>query len=328
MTELRRLWISDEISGDSASVSPNKGLSVELQDRTSGDSASVSPNKGLSVELQDRTSGAPLEINSENAASVTIKDSTTGMNAKVESNGALAVNVQDQHSQVFDIIFKQSTDSTTLSVDASKGDLTLTLTSVIGFTAEKEVVILAADGVVIVSQVGAPVGNVITIDTPLPYDIVASTVVSSAITEMNVNGSVTPQSFKVGPVGLESVDITRIIGVILDSTAMDDEKFGGITALTNGVVFRKYDSSEDKFVNYWNVKSNGNIALLSYDTKYIEASPAGVEGFRFRYTVAGQEMHGVTIRLNEGDYLEILIQDDLTGLNCFRVLAQGHLVMD
>jgi hypothetical protein len=106
---------------------------------------------------------------------------------------------------------------------------------------------------------------------------------------------------------------------------MDDSLFGGITALTNGVVLRQ---NNGVMTNIWNVKSNGEFGLLCFDTFETSKAPAGSFGFRFRNTYAGQAKHGVTLRLEPGDTLEVLIQDDLTDLEDFAMMAQGHVVTD
>jgi len=107
---------------------------------------------------------------------------------------------------------------------------------------------------------------------------------------------------------------------------MDDSKFGDIAGgLTNGVLLRQ---NNGEINNIWNVKTNGEFGLLAYDTAYTDKAPAGSEGFRFRNTYAGQSKHGVTLRLQPGETLEILIQDDLSGLEVFNVMAQGHIVTD
>ena len=256
-----------------------------------------------------------------------IVDKLTGKSASVEQNGGLAVNIQDQHSQLFDYLFEQTINSTTLSSDASKDEKIITLTDTTDFIDKREIIILSSDGVVIVNQVGSPSGNDITIDTPLPYDIDSGTTVLSAIYNMNVDGSSTVQSFKIGPIGPTSVDITNISGVIQDSAAMDGGTFGGISELINGVVFRIYDASEDIFIPGWTAKTNGKLKLICKgNADYDDKAPSGAYQFNFVYELAGQSNHGVTIRLDEGDYLEIIIQDNLSDLIALYILCIGHLV--
>jgi hypothetical protein len=113
------------------------------------------------------------------------------------------------------------------------------------------------------------------------------------------------------------------MGWITDDTAMDDGKFGGIGALPNGIVLRV---NNGVIQNLWNVKTNGELGLLCYDSAYADRAPSGQFGFRFRNTYAGQAKHGVVIRLDQNDTLEVLIQDNLSALLDFRMMAQGHVV--
>ena len=108
---------------------------------------------------------------------------------------------------------------------------------------------------------------------------------------------------------------------------MDDSLFGGMSPLTYGIQVRKNITGGD-YVNYWNAKFNGEIALVCYDFTYASKAPAGSFGLRFRNSYGGQAKHGVTIRLDPGDTLEVLVQDDLTDLEEFHMMAQGHLVTD
>ena len=180
------------------------------------------------------------------------------------------------------------------------------------------------DGVYIGEQIGAPVGSVITIDTPVNIALPAGSFVAAVTTNMAVDGSSTTQAFAVGPVltgSLGILHITRIMGHFLDSSAMDDGKFGGIAALTNGCVLRKNDG---KISTLWNVKTNADLALICYDFSYNDKAGGGKYGANFRDTYGGQGAHGVVLELLPGEYLELLIQDDLTGLDEFTMMAQGH----
>lgn len=249
----------------------------------------------------------------------------------LESNGAIPVNIQDQHSRALDLFFGQIGDLTTLSVLADSNNMTLTLTDTTGFVDGVTVGIFSiADPEVFYlgTQLGSPVGNVITIDTPIDGTFPINSSVASVDTNMAVDGSSTTQVFQIGPVGpgsTQELDITRIMGHILDGNSMDDGKFGGISALTNGIVLRH---NNHVLQNIWNAKTNGELALLTYDTSYSDKAPSGSYGFNFRNTFAGPSKHGVTLRLEPGDTLEILIQDDLTGLDSFKMMAQGHVVTD
>ena len=65
-----------------------------------------------------------------------------------------------------------------------------------------------------------------------------------------------------------------------------------------------------------------------YDVVYSDKAPAGYFGLNFRRTFGGQNKNGVVIRLcaDDSDTLQVIIQDDLTDLDDFSVIAQGHIV--
>jgi hypothetical protein len=247
-----------------------------------------------------------------------------------EKNGGIPVNIQDQTSKALDLPFVQPTAPfTTLAADAFPEDRTITVASTTGFIDGAAIIVASPAGAFYQGeQVGVAVGNVITLDTPLDVKCLTGCNVVVGTIGMNIDGSSTTQIFQIGPVGIETgiaVDITRIMGYIQSGVAMDDSTFGGLPALEYGIVLRNHNS---EISNIWNVKTNGEIGLLCFDSALSNRAPAGSFGFRFRNTYAGQTKHGVALRLLPGDTLEVLIQDNLTGLEVFTMMAQGHYVTD
>lgn len=258
-----------------------------------------------------------------------ITDEVSGDTAKV-TNGGLDVNIQDQHTQAFDLhVGKGTAAATTISVATVVDAYTITVTSTTGFVAGTSILMVDFTGEAFVAhQVGAPAGNVITVDTPINRVYAAGTLIIPTNINMAVDGSVTRQVFAIGPIGSAfEFDVTRFLGYIQSSTAMDDGKFGDQAALSNGCVLRRYVASSGTYQNFWNVKTNGDLALIGFDFSYADKPPGGTShGARFRITYGGQSKHGVTIRIEDGDILQFIIQDDLTGLEKFHVMAQGHRV--
>lgn len=249
-----------------------------------------------------------------------------------ESNNAVPVNVQDQTSRMLDLRFIQAVGApTTLKVAAVTDAYTIEVTDTTGFVDGVEIGIFDAvtGDFYFGNQVGAPSGDTLTLDTPIDYAYPIGSNVVKATCDMVVDGSSTRQVFQVGPVGGGTgvrVDVTKITGVITDNLAMDDSKFGGIAALTNGCVLRR---SGSRFTNYGNVKKNKDIGLYAGKAiDYTDKAGGGEYSMSFEFLFSGQENHGVTIRLEPGDILEVLIQDDLTDLSSFEMLAQGHIVTD
>lgn len=249
----------------------------------------------------------------------------------LESNGAFPVNVLDQSSRPFDIRL-----NTILNAD-----ITLLETQ----TANTYAVTLSpghnlndGDSIAILEQNGTPEvyfgtvldinGDILTLDTPLPYSFTTAATVFSYNNMMNVDGSVTPAIYSITNFFPDSVDIVRFIFHITDETSMDDGKFGGIGGgLTRGIVLRKRLAS-GQYINYFNIKNNGQFGELAYDKSYDDKAPAGVYGLTSRLTFGGQSKHGVVIRLDPGDSIELLIQDDLESLASFTAMVQGHFTTE
>ena len=170
----------------------------------------------------------------------------------------------------------------------------------------------------------------VTCDSPMDFAFEASDVVVSATKDMNVNGSVTPQIFEIRAGGVGStleIDLTRLIMQCLTSGAVDMSKFGDIVAgLTNGLLLRE---NNGVILNKWNVKTNGELAALAYDwNPLLATNPAiGQDGFLWRYTLSGQDKHGVAFRVGPTRTLQMIVQDNLSTITTLRTLAANHEVI-
>jgi len=263
---------------------------------------------------------------------VILTDATTGENARVESEGGLAVNIQDQHSRAFDVFFSQDNGTaTTLTTDAVYDAYTISVTTGHGlvqgdfFFLSDPVGQRGWSGIVI-TVAG---DNTINLDRPLSYAFpAASTVVQEKNIDMNVDGSTTPQTFSVGGPLLTQLDITRLLFQMTTDTAPQWDEFGDIAspATFRGIQCRIVDGDTR---DLWNAKTNGELANLMYDlTIFTGAAGLTKDGIAGRMTYAGQDKHGVTLRIGAGEKIELIVQDDLRALNTFHLIACGHFVTD
>jgi hypothetical protein len=172
-------------------------------------------------------------------------------------------------------------------------------------------------------------GVTITTDSPLDFAYPIGTFVTGGDRNMNVDGSGTPVIF-----GLRNTeqaigsafDITRIIFTCTTTNKVDLSKFGDIVGgLTRGIVFRHKDTI---YHNVFNVKTNGGLDNIMYDWKPYDAQnlQQGQNGFTGRLTFAGPSKVGVVIRLEPGEDIQLIVQDDLTDLLVFSLIAEGHVV--
>jgi hypothetical protein len=261
---------------------------------------------------------------------------------KIAEDGSQDVNVQDQTTVPFDFFFTQvkgipttvavnvaTITPTTLIYDV---DVTDASACVVGdyvgiFNADDPLDNRAYFGAIQVISLGGGVGGTdrVTLDTPLDFSFQVGNTFACFTRELDVDGSGTPEIFsvQVGSGATQSIDITRFMVSMYTSSAPNLGLFGNLTSLTNGLVLRRVNG---RINNIWNVKNNGELANITFDFDIFTASGQGQDGAKWRNTYAGQDKHGVAIRLEPGDSLQLIIQDNLTALEQFRVIAEGHYV--
>lgn len=167
-------------------------------------------------------------------------------------------------------------------------------------------------------------GNTITLDRPSDYTFSSGSLVRVVNLNLEVDGSVTPMAYNVGPSSSENIEI-HIHGIhiiMVTDTAPVFNGFGDLPALTNGIVLRRIGNNP---ATLWNVKSNSDFSLLSFDVRVNSAANQGwdVNGMAVHFSF---DNHGSVIRLTPTDTLQLIIQDDITGLTSFRAMAYGHFI--
>lgn len=241
---------------------------------------------------------------------------------------ALDVNSAWVHRKIVNETFHEHTVvTTTLSIAASEGDISITVTDPTGFIIGDMIKLeegpIQEIGVMTITNV---VGSVLTLDRPLANDYTTSAEVIEVNSNMAVLGTLSsPIIFEVDPPPSTIWQITRLLISITSTTDMDDGRFGGIPALTNGVVIRA-TTAAGRTVVFSNWKNNTDIKLDMYDVEYAAKAPAGQYGLRGRWTFTNAQI--VAELDGDGDPVEsmqILIQDDLTDLETFNVKAQGRV---
>lgn len=247
--------------------------------------------------------------------------------------GALSnndVSVQDQSTPLIIASFSKQDVSSVLLVDGVLNEVTITAASIVGFQAGQYLSIFNVDANrFYLGNVIDINGNIITLDTPLDFAYPSGSFITGGQKNMNVDGSVSPVIFGVRnteeQIGSE-FDITRIIIHCETDSAIDLSKFGDIAGgILNGIVMRKVDGVQR---NVFNAKTNGELKSLMYDFDVESASNPnqGQDGFTGRMTFGGQSKMGVVIRLKQGEDLQLLVRDDLTSLDLFEIVCEGHLV--
>jgi len=169
--------------------------------------------------------------------------------------------------------------------------------------------------------------NTITLDTPInvAYPI-ATTYIASVLINMNVDWSVTRQSFSASIPSTSELrlDLMSLRFIIADDVVMDDGKFWWLTTLTRWVILRKWTSEWDRHMN-WNMKVNWDFWLYFNNKIYTDKWWGGWT-YTVESTLKFREDFGAVCRLSAGEKLEIIIQDNLTWLVAFKCFASFHIV--
>jgi hypothetical protein len=151
---------------------------------------------------------------------------------------------------------------------------------------------------------------------------------------MNVNGATTNQSFFVGSDSNNDLYITSLTVQISDSGSTL-EKFGGITALTNGVQFIYRSSNLGEFILADDIKSNLDFFRDATEGKGFggktDAWLADIKGGGGEDTYFPEfdlrKRYGLHygLKISRGTRAELIykVRDNLIGLNIFNIKAHG-----
>jgi hypothetical protein len=275
-------------------------------------------------DLVDSTGAAFASI----AALFDWLDNNTGSLAK---GGTLDVILQDSTAPLMIVYTSKLITETTLTSATSKEDYIINIASAASFAAGQYLTIYdQASNRVFFSTILSVNVLAITLDTPLDFEFPTGSFVSVGSTNMNVDGSVTPQIFGIrNPTGVDvplEFDISRIMVRALTTGTADLSKFGDIIGgLLRGVVLRRVDG---EYRNIFNLKTNGDLANIMYDFDIVVGAGNQQDGFFGRFTFAGQSHLGAVVRVGAQEDLQVIIQDDLSSLIEFTLIAEGSIVVD
>jgi len=127
-------------------------------------------------------------------------------------------------------------------------------------------------------------------------------------------GGSSGMSFYIAPTSTQDFRIERMMVHVQDAGAFAAEKYGYLTALTNGVKVRVSNSTGvvHDLTGTLPVKTNAQWGRQCYDVR-VDTWAAGDEFLSARWTFS---KGGYPLRLDgsKGEYLEVYLQDSTTGL--------------
>jgi len=253
------------------------------------------------------------------------------LNIKLGGQVVIDAVLQDSTSPLLIVKASQLVTETTLATQTAKDDYVINVADATGFIVGQYLTLYSVDdNKVFFSNILAINTLAITIDMPLDFEFTVGSIVSVGSNAMDVDGSITPQIFGIrNPTTADiplTIDITRLMFSCLASSTVDLSMFGNIAdGLTRGIAIRRVDGT---YENILNAKTNADLKGLMYDFDIQAAQGSQQDGFTGRLTFAGQNKMGAVIRLAANEDLQIIIQDDLTSLTSFTIVAEGSHVVD
>ena len=259
-------------------------------------------------------------------------------------NKGLAVFIQDQTTDPLDLFFLQKkVTGLTLGANTVTNKRELTLSTGHGLTTANSAghiidLTHSADGHFYRGEILSVTGNVVEVAPPLSdvYEIATTSVFTGnsnmaqdSATGAAIDGSVAPVMFSLEPQASQSGDITAITLATTSQNSSDLTTFGGAPALTDGITLR-INRGDGTYKNIFTYKNNFDIAIQGNDLRVFEPKSGNTtKGLSARVVFAGQENHGVAIRLDGalGETLEVVIyelmNDTATGNISVKFLAEG-----
>lgn len=244
------------------------------------------------------------------------------------TNNALDVSIQDQTTKTVDIYaLMTKDDNLTLTEEVSVNDISIKVSNIITAIAGEAIEFIEGDNImqaIIVSVVDNTTYRTINISTPLDYAY-NNAKIRTGSWNMNVDGSTENKTFSFRMTGYESIDIYTYIVSMEDNAVMYDSTFGGINALTNGLIARQVDGGIN---NLFTITNNGGFREAGYTLNYDSKVPSGT------YALFGVKntsvLNGVARRLSgsENDEIQFIVRDDLTGITKLTFTAHGHIVIN
>lgn len=232
------------------------------------------------------------------------------------------VELQDMTNPPLDLRMVRETGEITLAVAGVLGAGTITLVALHGVV-NGDVICLKYGDHFYQGFVTNVATNVISLSAPLDYAYPLDSIGHKATDQLAVDGS-TPVTFSLKPSSTSAWHITGLLFSLVDNVAMDDSLFGGITALTKGVLIRKKDGN---YLNLFNIRSNADFQITCQSTAYADKPPSGLYGFRAYKGFQVQQGIVIEIDGSTADELQVIIQDNLSALSSFKIGVIGHVVV-
>jgi len=239
---------------------------------------------------------------------------TTSLDYDQDGKGMLPFHEEHPHWSFFNTHLHSETATTQLlTAEATRGSYTLTVANSTGFPSGKLIIEGTAarepDSIKIMGESA----GVITLAKPLDNTYPVGTQIRKVSLNMAVNGSVTPVSFVFRAPPGPPVHIETINWYIKTPAEAADSRFGGGPPLPRGMYMREVKNSGAFYRTIGIYRINQRFRVFDFDvTTGDRANPADSYWTWAKINLLQANSGIVRLDHADGDYLEALVQDDLT----------------
>lgn len=245
-----------------------------------------------------------------------------------KNNGSVRVDLQSSRTGINTIIVteqfhKHTGVNSTIAANSNIGDIQIQVVSDLSFNVGDNIQINGSNlepSFPVIT--GKPGGNILQLDRPLDH----AHIIGNSVEQIQLNLKTTagtlasPVEYFCKPDESNKIwFIQRLFIQMVHATQGTDDKFGNVAALTNGIVVRTYIDGVYETIANW--KTNGDMRLSMFDVSYNDKAGSSLFGTSGRWILSS-----VAIRLDgsKGDYISIIIQDNLTTLTSLMIAGQGY----
>jgi len=164
------------------------------------------------------------------------------------------------------------------------------------------------------------------LDRPLDNPYTYGDSVEVIVKDLAVVGDLyAPISYKMEPPVGDIMHVQSFILGMAHSSTGDDSLFGNLAALQYGCILRGYNGAAGRYRTLANWKTNGDIKMSMYDLQYTDKAGGGLHSTVANGLIGNRTGAVPELSQPNGDFLEVLIQDNISALEVMQLKGQGHV---
>jgi hypothetical protein len=233
------------------------------------------------------------------------------------------VNICESHHPIFQyFLMRELKTDIILTSDVNINDSIINVSAGHGFSIGEYIVLWSVIGFIQFKVKNVDV-NAITVDAPCPVSFfITETKVIRGTIEMNLDFDTIGEKdyvFKTYNM-IKRLEIMTVIITMRHLLPADDGKFGGIAALSKGILFRSTNQINANLGVYAN---NQDFKDRGANVSYTDSAPAGTYSTEIKFEIQDSFKQCIEIDSQKDEYLYAKLRDDLSDLNLMHISLIG-----